>query len=207
MKSKKGQTTSATTGSFATTTPDPKSTFRFDTALNNLYGKGASSGQSSIFGGSSPGFQGQTIFGGQPTMASGGLFSKPQESNHNPFSSNSNPFPNSGSSIFQNSNVNRNIFQSQSTSNVFQGGVLGFSGFGGNSSVFGGSQNNQFQPQNQSQIFGGVPNKAITPLITEGDTSVYSKVEDLNENEIKAFTSTTFTLGNIPLKPPPQQYC
>ncbi|KAL0275286.1 UNVERIFIED_CONTAM: hypothetical protein PYX00_003189 [Menopon gallinae] len=211
MKGKKAQSTTATSGSFATSTPDPKSSFRFDTAVNNMYGKGASPGQGSIFGGGNNVFQSTSIFGGQSAMPSGGLFSKPQESNQNAFSTAAaNPFANSGTSVFQNSNVNRNIFQSQPASNVFQTGAPVFSGgFAENSNIFGGNQTAQFQPQNQAQIFGGGPNKQTTstPPVKEVDASVYSKMEDLNENEIKAFTSTTFTFGNIPLKPPPEQYC
>lgn len=57
------------------------------------------------------------------------------------------------------------------------------------------------QPQ---QSFGANPFQSKPPPI---DDSAYSKPEDLTPDEMQEFQSESFTLGKIPLKPPPKHLC
>lgn len=57
---------------------------------------------------------------------------------------------------------------------------------------------------NPQQVVGENPFQTQAPQI---DESVYSRPEDLTPEEIRAFQAGTFTLGQIPLKPPPKQLC
>lgn len=68
-------------------------------------------------------------------------------------------------------------------------------------SIFQIQQPSTNQPQ---QGFGGNPFQTQPPPV---DDSAYSKPEDLTPDEMQAFQSESFTLGQIPLKPPPKHLC
>jgi hypothetical protein len=56
-----------------------------------------------------------------------------------------------------------------------------------------------------AQTFGGNPfQQQVAPSISE---TTYSKLEDLTPEEIQQFQAAEFSMGQIPLKPPPQNFC
>lgn len=49
--------------------------------------------------------------------------------------------------------------------------------------------------------------KAPMPTVSGGDAEIYTHFENLTEEEKEQFSASTFVLGKIPTKPPPQALC
>lgn len=149
----------------------------------------------------------------QPSSPNQNIFSTPQPANQSLFPTptgnvfGSNALYSNSSSVFQNYPQNQNpnfgdAFQGQQNNMVQQN-----SGFPQNQSSFA-----SVQPQINANLFGGQSDlnqasKGAFNSVIQIDSSCYSNMEDLTDEEMKAYTSPTFAFGKIPLKPPPQQYC
>ncbi|CAG4944630.1 unnamed protein product [Parnassius apollo] len=78
-------------------------------------------------------------------------------------------------------------------------------------------QSNIFQKQDQpkadifqkaeSQNIFGTANNIFEQKSNTGDDNVYSKLEELSQDDLEAFKSNDFTLGFVPEIPPPQSLC
>uniref|UniRef100_T1JD43 Nucleoporin NUP42 n=1 Tax=Strigamia maritima TaxID=126957 RepID=T1JD43_STRMM len=154
---------------------------------------------SSLFGGTPAGnfaAAGQSAFGGNQPVPSDGLFTQTQnvfptqqQTNASTFSFSSghlqnNPAPSNsfGSGPFQTTSTTQNMQQN-----------------------FGFAANTQ---TNQSNSLFGRNNSSNSAFGVRGEeeTTKYSKIENLTEEEKQQFLSPSFTLGLIPEKPPPREF-
>ncbi|KAJ6597896.1 Nucleoporin AMO1 [Pseudolycoriella hygida] len=135
----------------------------------------------------------------QPQLQSQGLFAQSTNINSNIFQSNQQEV-NGSSSIFS------NVLPQDNSANVF--GVQyqpekQLSIFNQPNNPNSGA--NIFQSQaNDGNIFGS--SGGFSQSVQESQ-SVYSKLEDLNPQDLKWFKEEGFTLGHIPTIPPPKELC
>ncbi|CAG9837522.1 unnamed protein product [Diabrotica balteata] len=163
-----------------------------------------------------------SIFGGQQQTANASIFTnKPEPINTNVFTQQNQP-NNLFQSVSQSSNIfgqqpqppvnnvfnsNPQIIQPQSTS-IFNQAQPQFS-----NPVMSAPKPDMSQPQAYSNsIFGNTQSGGnITPFATKApsqiDASIYSKLEDLTQEEIMWFESNDLDISNMPLKPPTYQMC
>jgi len=99
---------------------------------------------------------------------------------------------------FGKSNQTGNLFNTQSAALSAQPNTGSFSS---SSSVFGTATGSSFLAPSS----GGFGSQG-QQLSTE-QSSVYTPIDKLTNDEIEAFKAQTFTAGKIPTKPPPRELC
>ncbi|KAK3910923.1 Nucleoporin-like protein amo1 [Frankliniella fusca] len=158
----------------------------------SVFGGATATQQASPFG-TSPAVQQSSPFGGTPTVGQ------------------------SGGSIFGGSasatTAKANTF-SFALSNAFGAGAntTNTSTFGGaataSPSVFGGAP--QSNTQSTSSIFGGMAsmqNPSAQSANISVNTTLYTAISQLTDEERAQFEADTFTAGKIPCRPPPKELC
>lgn len=149
--------------------------------------------QSSIFGQQTPAQNQTSIFGGMqgqqqmPTtsafgssVSSSNIFGTPSVQSA-PIQASTNIFSGNpisiGSTMMTNPNQNQSIFSSNSFQNA---------------------------PTNQMQSSQGMFQSISNVIVS---STLYSKAENLNQNDLAAFSADVFVLGEIPIAPPPVELC
>lgn len=106
---------------------------------------------------------------------------------------------------------NTSPFQQQphnNAGNIFNNPSTGGNMFKGSTSIFANNQAINSEQKSGASIFAQDSVQTVVNLGSEvNDSSAYSKLEDLTENEIKWFESESFEFGKIPEKPPTAQMC
>uniref|UniRef100_A0A6P7F3B0 Nucleoporin NUP42 n=1 Tax=Diabrotica virgifera virgifera TaxID=50390 RepID=A0A6P7F3B0_DIAVI len=164
-----------------------------------------------------------SIFGGQQPTASASIFSnKPEPINTNVFTQQNQP-----NNLFQSVPQSSNMFGQQpqpSVNNVFNPNpqmnqpqapsIFNQAQPQFSNPVMSAPKPDMSQPQAYSNsIFGNAQSGGnLTPFATQPppsqmDTTIYSKLEDLTEEEIKWFQSNDLDISNMPVKPPTYQMC
>lgn len=173
------------------------------TTNQNIFGGSdnlAITNQQSVFGGTTQGnifgSQQSSVFGGDAQQSTFGS-SVPTTSTHQTFSiSNTNQPVNAfGSFGFKNDIVQAQPppppppFSSVTTQSQ---------------PSFGDSETtNVFQTQTNTTV----PSTSSVPTKSVNESTIYSKIENLTQEEIDCFKATTFELGKIPTVPPPREMC
>lgn len=129
----------------------------------------------------------------QSGSAQNTLFQQLNGNVFNQFQGQTAPQPQNASNPFTQTVLSHNVYAMQQTQQEQQQAPPAPAG-----SIF------HIQQSNPQQVAGENPFQTQAPQI---DESVYSRPEDLTPEEIRAFQAGTFTLGQIPLKPPPKQLC
>lgn len=100
---------------------------------------------------------------------------------------------------------NMQLLQNQ---NQFQQKLQPNQTFGGLMSSPGTGNTNQPNPTQFGAIAQSNQNPAPpVPPTSDDSDSIYSKISDLNPDELKEFQAVEFNLNSIPLKPPPKELC
>ncbi|KAL3863642.1 hypothetical protein ACJMK2_005391 [Sinanodonta woodiana] len=178
-------------GNPSSTFSQPSSTFG---EQQSLFGQQSSFGQSSV---------GQSTFGQTSVQAS---------STSSPFSSSTTlglfgKGPSIGETSFSPQGPKTGLFES------------GSSGFGSpfgsqqNSAAFGGSLFGQPMPSGSPFLSQGQASSTTSGFGIHGaqggiqESSVYTPMDQLTENEKEQYLAPIFTLGRIPTRPPPRELC
>jgi len=74
--------------------------------------------------------------------------------------------------------------------------------FGSSTTPAATQSSNPFGSMSQS-----VPSSTENAVTGQNDAIVYTQVEKLDDEEIKAFQADEFTLETIPIHPPPKEAC
>lgn len=170
--------------------PNNPSPFGNVTQQTSIFGNSATVQQNPLFGApASVGHSGGSIFGGasasaatQPSSFSFALPKALEASSNATQVTTPSPFgaptlPNSGGSVFGGAAIPNNAQPARS--------------------IFGG-----FAAQSQN-VVGNVPGSTNIVL----NSTIYTSMAELTEDERREFEAETFTVGKIPSKPPPRELC
>lgn len=137
------------------------------------------------------------------------------QSNQNGFNQNVFPQPSEtpvAKSIF--AQASQNIFGPQTTQNenVFDTKTSSSIFATANQSLFGPKETQTFPNQNQTMnVFQkSDPSKVVPNIFQQAavtDNEIYSKMEDLQEDDLEMYRSDEFVLGFVPEMPPPHSLC
>nr|XP_023018540.1 nucleoporin NUP100/NSP100-like [Leptinotarsa decemlineata] len=214
-------TTSQPSAQTANTSIFAKNNFSFASAANSVFGVQQAPQQpsGSIFGGNSNAsvtaqpvsqqnvFGGQSIFG-QPVPQNTGLFNTSSVSQQPQTSIfGSQPPVHTSQTVTENNQAPTNIFGAAAAQTKTAGSIFGQQTGPSEPnpiSIFGPTKLNVANQEPNISIFGG---SAVASSSVQYDESLYSKLEDLTEEEVKWFQSDSLDINGIPEKPPTFEMC
>ncbi|KAJ0174884.1 hypothetical protein K1T71_009992 [Dendrolimus kikuchii] len=189
---------------------NPSSLFRSAAQNTPVFNQSATpsifSQNTNAFSSSSVFAQNKSIFGPQNNQSvvnqGQGIFAQSQETAAKSI------FAQASQNIFgpqtSTSNQNQNLFNTQSPSSIFASA---------NQNIFGPKETqNAFLSQTQNtNVFQKSDSSTVSPNVFQqavvADSGVYSKMEDLQEEDLEMYRSEEFTLGFVPEMPPPHSLC